>query len=62
MEIKRGDFDDYDFKDETFTADPLVSVCDGFVVTRGSAIVASFSMSEDLWRYANLGVSYRFGG
>ena len=61
VEIKRGDFDDYDFKDETYKTDVIASFAGGFSVGRGLTVVASFNMSNDLWRYANLGVSYRFG-
>lgn len=61
LEIKRGDFDVFDFKDETFKLDPVLSVGGGFRIVQRLAVVASFSMSNDLWRYANLGVSFRFG-
>lgn len=61
LEIKRGDLDYIDLKDETFTLDPVFSIGGGFRVVPAIAIVASFSMSNDLWRYANLGISYRFG-
>ncbi len=62
VEIRRGDFDVFDLEDETFQTDPVLSTGAGYTVTQGLAIVASFSLSNDLWRYANLGVSYRFGG
>ncbi len=61
VEIKRGDFDTYDFEDETFKSDVIAAVAGGISVGRGLSVVASFNMSNDLWRYANLGVSYRFG-
>ncbi len=62
VEIKRGDFDDFDFKDETYAIDPVASVGVGLRVAQRLGVAASFSLSNDLWRYVNLGVSYRFGG
>ena len=62
VEIKRGDFDYFDLEDETYAADPVGSVGVGYLVARSLAVVASFGVSNDLWRYANLGVSIRFGG
>ncbi len=62
VEIKRGDFDDFDFKDETYAMDPVASVGGGILISRRLGVVASFGMSNDLWRYANLGVTFRFGG
>ena len=61
VEFKRGDFDYYDFKDETYITDMLTTFGGGISVWRGLGIAASFSMSNDLWRYGNLGLSYRFG-
>ena len=60
VEIKQGDFDFFDLKDETFAFDPLVSFGGGILVARRLGLVASFGLSSDLWRYANAGVSYRF--
>ena len=62
VEIKRGDFDVLDLEGETYTMDPVGSVGGGIWITRRLGVVASFSLSNDLWRYANLGVSLRFGG
>lgn len=62
VEIKRGDFDDFDLKDETYAMDPAGSVGVGLWIARRLGIAASFSLSNDLWRYVNLGVSLRFGG
>ena len=62
VEIKRGDFDVFDLKGETTAADPVASFGGGFAVTRRLAVVGSFGVSNDLWRYANLGISIRFGG
>jgi len=62
VEIKRGDFDYFDSKDETYTTDPVGSFGVGYLVARGLAVVGSFGLSNDLWRYANLGISIRFGG
>lgn len=62
VEIKRGDFDVFDLKDETYAMDPVASVGGGVWVAQRLGIVASFSLSNDLWRYANLGVTLRFGG
>lgn len=61
LEIKRGDLDYLDSKGETSTIAPVLSVGAGYTVAQGLALIASFGMSNDLWRYANLGVSYRFG-
>ena len=61
VEIKRGDFDYYDMEDEKFKSALLASFGGGAVIWPGLAIVASFNMSSELWRYANLGLSYRFG-
>lgn len=62
VEIKRGDFDVFDLKDETTAVDPVGSIGGGYVIARSLAVVASFGVSNDLWRYANLGISLRFGG
>lgn len=62
LEIKRGDLDYYDLKDETITTHPVLGVGAGFSVSRRLALVASLGVSNDLWRYANLGVSIRLGG
>lgn len=60
LENKLGDLDHFDGKDETFTIHPVLSVGAGFSVSRNLALVASLGLSTDLWRYANLGVTYRF--
>ena len=62
VEIKRGDFDDFDLKDETYAMDPVGSIGVGLWIARQLGIAASFGLSNDLWRYVNLGVSLRFGG
>lgn len=62
VEIKRGDFDVYGFEDETITTDPVASIGGGMWVSQQLGVVVSFAMSNDLWRYVNLGVSFRFGG
>ena len=63
VEIKRReDFDQYDLMVKSYATDPLASFGVGINFWRDSALVASFGMSNDLWRYVNLGVSYRFGG
>ena len=61
VEIKRGDFDYFDFEDETFKAAVLASIGGGISVGQGLGVIASFSFSNDLWRYASLGLSYSFG-
>ena len=60
LEGKLGDLDHFDGKDETFTIHPVLTVGAGFTVSSRLALVASLGLSTDLWRYANLGVSYRF--
>jgi hypothetical protein len=60
LENKLGDLDHFDGKDETFTIHPALTVGAGFSVSPRLALVASLGLSTDLWRYANLGVSYRF--
>ncbi|MDD9947979.1 MAG: hypothetical protein OXU48_00440 [candidate division Zixibacteria bacterium] len=63
VEIKRReDFDNYDLMVKSYATDPLGSIGVGINAWRDFALVASFGMSNDLWRYVNLGVSYRFGG
>ena len=62
VEIKRGDLDVFDLEDETTAIDPVGSMGGGMWVTHRLGIVASFGVSNDLWRYANLGVSLRLGG
>ena len=61
MEIKRGDFDIFDLQDETLMTDPVASVGGGMWVSQRLGVSASFGMSNDLWRYANLGIAFRFG-
>ena len=61
VEIKRGDFDFRDLEDETYKTDVLASIGGGITVVRGLSVIASFSFSHDLWRYASLGLSYSFG-
>ena len=61
LELKRGDLVYFDAKDETITIHPVLAVGAGFSVSRRLALVASLGLSKDLWRYANVGVSYRFG-
>ena len=60
LEIKRGDLD-RDTEVESLTPHPVFSVGAGYTVSRRLTLIASFGMSQDLWRYANLGVSYRIG-
>lgn len=60
LEIKRGDLDPFDDKDQTLTIHPVLAIGAGFSVSPRLALVASLGLSNDLWRYANLGVSYRF--
>ena len=60
LEIKRGDLDPFDDKDQTLTIHPVLAIGAGFSVSPRLALVASLGLSTDLWRYANLGVSYRF--
>ena len=63
VEIKRREgFDNYDLMVKSYSTDPLASFGVGINPWRDFAFVASFGMSTDLWRYANLGVSYRIGG
>lgn len=57
-EIKRGDLDQ-DTEVESLTPHPVFSVGAGYTVSRRLTLIASFGMSKDLWRYANLGVSIR---
>ncbi|MCY3556657.1 MAG: hypothetical protein OXH56_15185 [Gemmatimonadetes bacterium] len=60
VEIKRGDLDQ-DTEVESLTPHPVFSVGAGYSVSPRLALIASFGLSQDLWRYANLGVSYRIG-
>lgn len=62
VEIKRGDFDYFDLKDETYKMDPVGSIGVGLWIARRLGIAASFGLSNDLWRYGNLGVTFRIGG
>ena len=63
VEIKRReDFDNYDLMVKSYSTDPLASIGVGINAWRDFALVASFGMSNELWRYVNLGVAYRFGG
>ncbi|MCY3713838.1 MAG: hypothetical protein OXH02_11155 [Gemmatimonadetes bacterium] len=59
LEIKRGDLDQ-DTEIESLTPHPVLSIGAGYAVSRRLALIASLGMSKDLWRYGNLGVSYRF--
>lgn len=60
LEIKRGDLD-RDTEVESLTPHPVFSVGAGYTVSQRLSLIALFGMSTDLWRYANLGVSYRIG-
>lgn len=62
VEVKRGDLDYTDQKDETFSLAPVFSVGAGYMIAGRLSIVGSFGMSNDLWRYANLGIAIRLGG
>ena len=63
VEIKRREnFDKYDLMVKSYSTDPLASFGVGINPWRDFAFVASFGMSNELWRYVNLGVSYRIGG
>lgn len=61
LEIKRGDLDQ-DTEVESLTPHPVLSIGTGYSVSQRLVLIASFGMGKDLWRYANLGVSYRLGG
>ena len=61
LEIKRGDLDYTDSKGATTTIDPVLSVGGGYAIAGRLSIIASFGMSNNLWRYANLGVAIRLG-
>lgn len=60
LEIKRGDLDPFDDSDQTLTIHPVLAIGAGYSVTPRLALIATLGLSTDLWRYANLGVSYRF--
>lgn len=62
LEVKRGDLDIDDKMDEISSIDPILSVGGGYTISERLSIIASFGMSNDLWRYANLGVAIRLGG
>ena len=62
LEIKRGDLVIDGDMDGTHAIDPVLSIGGGYAIAESLSIIASFGMSNDLWRYANLGVSIRFGG
>ena len=59
LEIKRGDLDPFDDSDQTLTIHPVLAIGAGYSVSTRLALIASLGLSNDLWRYANLGVSVR---
>lgn len=62
VEIKRGDLVIDGNMDETYAIAPVLSVGGGYTIAGRLSIIATFGMSNDLWRYANLGFAVRLGG
>ena len=61
VEIKRGDLVIDGNMDGTYSVDPVLTIGGGYTIGSRLSIIASFGMSNDLWRYANLGVAIRLG-
>lgn len=62
LEVKQGDLEIDENMDEITAIDPVLSIGGGYAISSRLSLIASFGMSNDLWRYANLGIAIRFGG